>query len=136
MPVLLRNNQIMDKPVFHKSGFTLTEIIVASVILATAVAGLFASFIAAKRYSVQSKSRLMAVHNAQYILESLRQDVRADTWNLSSSALSTGIHPVSNTMLSGELVAKYNATAQYNVEQGPSPNGYRAVTLTIHWDEP
>jgi len=118
----------------NKKGFTLAEIVIAAVILATAVGGLWACFIASKRFSISSKTSLMAIHNARYVLEKLREDVRADEWD--SGNLQVGGPYNVTTWLPNDSASfrnKYNGRAVYSVSN-VSGTSCRRVDLTMTWD--
>jgi len=122
----------------NKKGFTLIEIVVAAVVLAAAISGLWASYIASKRYVVGAKARLMALHNAQYVLERLRQDVRADTWDqpFPANSLTAGMdYDVTSWLPTGDdtFTDKYSGKAEYDVTDH---GGYREVILTMEWERP
>ena len=128
----------MIKLLTNKKAFTLTEIVVAVVVLAAAISGLWASFIASKRYTAQAKARVMAIHNARYVLEGLRQDVRADTWD--TGRLRDGIvdEDITSWLPSGDdtFVTKYDGTAKYSVIDPGGGYSYRKVNLTMAWQQP
>ena len=118
----------------HLRGFTLTEIIVAAVVLSVAVGGMWASFVGSKRHVIKAKTYLMALHNARYILEKLKADVRQTG---SSGWLSTGTHDVTSWLPTGTgtFKDKYNATAVYVVTSPVSGSNCSKVEVTMTWDD-
>jgi len=128
------------------SGFTLVEILIAFVILTTAVIGLSSSFVASHKYVKRSRHRLAAVNLARTILEDLKAHVRQDTWTDDTSNLLAcpgASYPCTKNynlpvMYPFNLPLGWSAT--YFIEQPPALdiNGMqmRQVTVNIHWDEP
>ncbi|MGE5279652.1 MAG: prepilin-type N-terminal cleavage/methylation domain-containing protein [Deltaproteobacteria bacterium] len=64
-----------------RSGFTLTEIIVAAVILAVLAAGFFAVLTSSRYLVSRQKRRLTAYEQGQRILEFNRGYIRGDFWD-------------------------------------------------------
>jgi type II secretory pathway pseudopilin PulG len=134
-----------------KKSLTLVEIVVALAILSACVTGLFASFVAGKKYTARSKRRIIALNCARQVAESLKSFVRGDTYN--SEALACGNSPSGspctvnlpsafiNINLPAEL---YGATAKYDISNiaidpadPDNPNKWmRKVTITVTWNEP
>jgi Tfp pilus assembly protein PilV len=115
----------------QEAGFSLTEILIAGLVLVVAVGGLWASFATSKQASARSKVRLMAIHNGRYIMELLREDMRLDTWDTGN--LSNGSHDVTAWLPTGPdtFRSKYDGTAVYNVTT--EPQGYKKVELVLSW---
>lgn len=65
----------------YNQGFTLLEIMVAMVVLASAVSGLFASFIAAEKFVSRSRRRLAAINACRLIAEDLKAAVSQREWS-------------------------------------------------------
>lgn len=63
-----------------KSGFTLIEIIVSAVIMATTIAGIFTVFTSGNKFVQRSNRRLIAINLIQEQLENRRVRVAANEW--------------------------------------------------------
>lgn len=120
----------------QNNGFTLLEVLIAALILVVAVAGIFSVFIFTKRSTNLPGSQFQALNFARQQAEDLRVDVIYPDYNADSGDLSTGYHgPESIT------IGSLPATRSYFVSNGPDSNGdglpdWRAVTVTINWNEP
>lgn len=73
------------------TGFTLIEILVAAVIMAITVSGIFAVFIASGRFVNRSQRRLSAINIAQAEIEKRRGYVRSDTWGDANDGANLGL---------------------------------------------
>ncbi|MEK6715761.1 MAG: type II secretion system protein [Candidatus Omnitrophota bacterium] len=62
------------------TGFTLIEIIVSAVIMATTIAGIFTVFTSGNKFVQRSNRRLIAINLAQEQLENRRVRVAANEW--------------------------------------------------------
>jgi len=122
-------------------GFTLIEILIAFIIMAVATTGLFASFVAAKKYVSRSRHRLAAVNAARMILEDLRAYVDQSRWTDSSNLLTCpgGGSCLGNYNLPADypVGTPWNWSANYtSIPVNVSTAQMRRVTVNIHWDEP
>jgi len=72
-----------------KRGFTLLEILVATIILALTTVGLANIFIVGKRYILSNRSRMVRGELGKYFLDPLQMNVRQDTWGVNGNCLST-----------------------------------------------
>lgn len=122
-----------------KKGFTLVEVIVALVIVLLTAAGIFASFITAKRYVLRSNHRIVALNFARQKTEDLRRLLGQNRWN---QDLPAGLNPAdwsSYESLPGEFGARWLAKRRYKIEPVEDPPGvpreYRRVTVEISWNE-
>ncbi|MDD4955721.1 MAG: type II secretion system protein [Candidatus Omnitrophica bacterium] len=124
-------------------GFTLMEIVVSLIILATVFGGLTASFIGVKRYVARANRRLVATNLSKQALNALYVQVRGDTWN--TGPLSTG-GGASRTYNFGANTQVPTATVIDNFSYGDNahqnsytvrtvntnpPRQYREVTTTV-----
>jgi len=73
----------------NKRGFTFIEIIVAIVILAMVMTGIANIFLAGKRHLGRTRSKIQAAELGRLFLAPLQKDVRQDTWDRPTNALST-----------------------------------------------
>ncbi|MDD5465459.1 MAG: prepilin-type N-terminal cleavage/methylation domain-containing protein [Candidatus Omnitrophica bacterium] len=130
----------------NKAGFTLVEIIVASVVFALVIAGLLSVFVAGSRHIIHVRERITSAELGKLFIDPLQTDVRQDTWTLgqASNALtlgttycdSVGGHtqnkdcpaPAERKVNNRDFSAKY-------VIENVSGTDLRLVTTTISWDE-
>jgi len=120
----------------EKRGFTLVEIIVASLILVFTVAGMLFIFSSEKAALERAGRRIQAMDFARQTLEQLKNEVRADNWDTGTNDLR--IHTEAPQALLGKLGANFAAQRGYVVTAGPAPiaDSYRIVTVTVNWSEP
>jgi len=113
-----------------KKGFTLTEIIVAMVILAAVMAGLTNVLVSGSRYLLHSRSRMSSAELGKLFLDPLQNDVRQDSW-VTGNNLTVGTRAGTPVTLDG---IPYNAS--YDISNHPQASGIRKVKLTLNWTEP
>ena len=115
-------------------GFTLMEIVVSLIILATVFGGLTATFVGVKRYVSRASRRLTAVNLGKEALNALYIHSRADTWN--AGALAPGrynfaagaVTQVPNSVaIDGFTYGDAAAAAMDDV--WPDPNNYTVRTI-------
>jgi prepilin-type N-terminal cleavage/methylation domain-containing protein len=136
-----------------RKGFTLLEVLVSLVVLSSATAGLFASFVAAQKYVMRSRHRLQAANGARMVLEDLKAHVNQNNWDDSGTNLLAcpgGPHPAGYFCenlpypLPGAVPGgdydpgpPWNWSAKYRIDYiGVGGIIMRQVTVTVHWDEP
>jgi prepilin-type N-terminal cleavage/methylation domain-containing protein len=126
------------------SAFTLLEIMVSLVILASAAGGLFASFVASQKFVSRSRHRLAAMNGCRLIMEDLRAYVDQATWDdsgVNPLACPGGVYPCTRnfTLPAADYPpgAPWNWAASYEIDQ-ELVNGVniRKVSITVSWDEP
>ena len=64
-----------------RTGFTLIEIVVATVIFCLIVMGMASLFIAGKRHVLHSRDRMSGSEMGKFFVDPLQMDVRQDTWD-------------------------------------------------------
>jgi|GEM_PF-1849771 len=111
-------------------GFTLMEIVVSLIILATVFGGLTATFVGVKRYVSRANRRLTAVNLGKQALNSLYVQVRADWWNTgvlvpsaNRQVFNAGVTQVPSSI----TIDDYTYGAALGAADGiwPDPNSYR-----------
>jgi len=111
----------------HKEdGFTLLEIIVASVILSTVVLGMLGVFVAGNNWVIHYRERATSAELGKLFVDPLQMDVRQDQWG--SNGLSTT--PASATW----TVNNKPFTATYATWTVPGTE-LRKVRTTVNWTE-
>ena len=115
-----------------KRSFTLLELLVSAIILVMTLAGLLATFVAARRAVIRSSRRVATFNIARKTLESLYEAVDASTWD--SGALQVG-SDVGNGSIA--LPPEYiNYTWSYDViDLSSSNHAYRQVNLIITYPD-
>jgi len=144
----------------NKKGFSLTEIIVASVLLSTVTSMFLAIILSTNRILERSNRRVFAAELAQYVLENLRANISDSDWNNSDSPIYPGTHPTAkecqkcinnwvdldtdgNEFLDAgrnyfgwsDFAYAYNGRWQYNVIGYPGCVECRQVEVRVAWDE-
>lgn len=114
-------------------GFTLMEIVVSLIILATVFGGITATFVGVKRYVSRATRRLTAVNLGKQALNALYVQPRADTWN--TGALIPGTY----SFAAGAVTQVPNSVTIDNFTYGagtagvdgvwPDPNSYTVRTI-------
>lgn len=111
----------------RNQGFTIVEVIVATLVFALAAAGIFATVSALNRPAGESMEEVTAAFLGKRILEDLRRDVDAEDWN--SGELVNGTTYAMNAVTIGGITY----TPVYTVENDPNGTSARKVTLNIIW---
>ena len=124
----------------NRKGFTLLEIIVATLILALVMTGLVNVFLAAKRHLTHTRSKIQATELGRLFLAPLQMQVKQSDWNSSSNdynspnLLQKGTRTGSLERLDG---IDYTPTYEISVPPGFSPDSpMRKAKVTITWNEP
>ena len=121
----MRNNN-------EDKGFSLVEVMMATLIFAIAAAGLFSTFRVQREYSNRSERKLQAAYCGRQVLEELRAKVDQRNWD--SGDLQEGNHTY-NLFSSpcNIFTATYTVT---NVVINSVNTGGRKVSLNVTWNEP
>lgn len=141
---------------FCSSGFSLVEVVVASLLLAIVTAGLFSITLSSRKIIERTHTRHSAYEVAQTVFERLRVYLDYNQWYNTSSP----IHPtptvgwrwysltgpgsndplgISNFYGSSELATRYGGMWGYIVSNGTGCGGggggcdYRNVTVQVNW---
>lgn len=122
---------VLNLPVNSKpeKGFTLIEVIVASIIFIMTAAGLLATISAISRPAAISERELTAATIARGVIERLRKDIDAESWSDSTGNLSIGSHTMTPLTVTGKTFAR-----SYAVTTDASTGG-RNISVTVTWDE-
>jgi len=120
-------------------GFTLIEIIVASIILALTVAGIANLFVSGKRYIAHARWRMGGGEIGKYFLDPLQMNVRADQWGSVKAANAAG-NCLAGNKTSNCPAAQAGYTPGYNITyDDPGGNvtqpGMARVKLEVNWTE-
>ena len=112
-----------------QKGFTMVEAVVAALVFAAVVVGIFSTTAALKKPAVVSDKKLTAAYYGKQILEDLRSKVDQRDWN--SGQLNLGVHgPV--TINNPTYNVTYSVTYTVNTIPGSSA---RQVFLKVQWPD-
>ena len=116
----------MDK----RTGFTLIEIIVATVIFSLVVLGMAGLFIAGKRHIIHSRNRMTGSEIGKFFIDPLQMDVHQVTWDANALKVGTTNGP-------SIKVDNVDYVPQYIVSDVALPGGatLRRVKAKISWTE-
>ena len=115
----------------RRAGFTLMEVIVASMLIAITLTGLAHLFVIGKRYILHSRSRMASGELSKVFLDPLQMNVRQDQWGnncLSSSPTAGCPGP--------QTIDNIPYTPTYTINDVGGGTNLRRVRLTIGWTEP
>jgi prepilin-type N-terminal cleavage/methylation domain-containing protein len=123
---------------YSKKGFSLIEIIVAAIIMAMTIGGIFSVFSGGNRFVLRASRRLAAVNVAQAEIENRRIEVRYDTWNTG------GLAPTDWTAYSGPLTLPPQAYRyKIDIDSSGLPTAIpdsdarcRRMFMRVGWAEP
>jgi len=112
-------------------GFSLVEIVVASIVFAIASVGVFKALIVAQRTSTVSEKEVVAANYGRKLLEDLRAKVDQRAWDPASWYLTCDSvwHTWPTAPVAGEDA--FTGSAQYNCTDDGS--GARKVTVNVIW---
>lgn len=115
----------------NEAGFTLLEIIVAVVLVTLVGASVLKTFVNASRFVSPSAPELVAVYDARGRLDQLHEEVRNDTWNLASNALSVGAHTDTPDPIDGRTYTRNYVVSSVSLDG--ANEAYRKVVVTESW---
>lgn len=121
----------------HKNcGFTLIEIVVASVIFALVIVGLLSVLITGNKLIIHARERITSAQLGKLFVDPLQINVSQDTWD--SNALNLSDVPV---VLPSETVNNRVFSASYTVKDSSTDpvlvgTNLRKVIMKITWNEP
>lgn len=117
------------------SGFTLTEIIIATLIIVALAGGLFCAFWGAQRFLNRARHKVQAYNYAVEVLDRLRSNYGYSDAKMSvaNGYLASGI----GCVVSGEMtpLMPLGTDLTYDVTE-PQDNGYKKIIVRAHWNEP
>ncbi len=118
-----------------KKGFTMTEVIVAALIVVILSAGVFSAFWGTQHFLNRARHKIQAYNFAVEALDRLRSNYQYS----SNPAMVIGINHAQTEIeatgiLKGELTSLSGALT-YDVTE-PQVNGYKQVTIKVSWNEP
>ena len=108
------------------TGFTIAEVVIATMIFTLAMAGVFATISQLRQPAVASSQQVTAAFIGKKILDDLRSEVSATTWN-------SGLLTPGNTYMNQVTVGTITYNATYTVQNDPNGTNARQVTLNVTW---
>ncbi len=119
----------MRWPCLRRGGFSIAEAVIAAIVFVIAVTGVLATIGNIKKPSARTDRSLTAAYVGQQVLEAMRTNVDAGTWDDPGSPLSLlGTHSGSKP------VNGVTYTYTYTVVQDPISKA-RRVTITVNWPD-
>jgi len=123
----------------QKKGFTLIEILVAALLLALVMTGLVNVFVAGKRHTLHTRSKMQAAELGRLFLAPLQTQVKQSDWNSSSNDYnSPNLLQKGTRTGSPEPLDRIDYTPTYEISVPPgfsSDSPMRKVKVTITWNE-
>ncbi|MDP2830669.1 MAG: prepilin-type N-terminal cleavage/methylation domain-containing protein [Candidatus Omnitrophota bacterium] len=107
-------------------GFSLVEILVATVVFSLVMLGMVSVFVAAKGHIMRSRERMISVEIGKFFIDPLQMDVKQENWDTSIFVL--GKSP--NT----QIINNTKFTATYVISNVIGTDLYRVIT-TITWPD-
>lgn len=114
-------------------GFTLVEILVATIILALTVGGIANVFVASKRNIMHARSRMSGGEIGKYFLDPLQMNVRQDQWD--TAAANAAANCLKSDPSAGCPAAQAGYTPGYTITDVAGTGGVRRVQLQVNWTE-
>ena len=111
-----RDGENVMKNAKSKQGLTLTEVVIACLILFLTLSAFLASFMAANRSAKMADNYMDGMHTARQTMEALA------SYDYDDSSLSIGTHLINN--------------GSYTVSQNATYTETKDIALTIYWIEP
>ena len=115
----------------NNRGFSLLELLIAALLLATAVAALFGTFVSAAKWIKQEREIGAYLDVAR--IESLREASRADWWSLSGYPLTIG-GPYSEATIKLNDI-EYTRTYTVSAVTATGSPDYRRVEVVTTWND-
>lgn len=138
-------NTLRLKNIFQlKKAVSFVEVIVATLILTTALAGVLASFVSVRAYVAHSNKRLVSMNVGRSVLARLGGCVTEASWNNTSSALyappggAWQNHAVSEVMTVSPMDGVTYSPTAYQVKRIENASGvelYREVMMNITYPD-
>jgi len=132
LPTRLKTSRISNE-----KGFTLAEVVVATLILAVLTAGVAGSFWSAQHFLNRARHRIQAYNFAIEALDKLRSNYLYSSdpaMVIAANHDETEID--SGKILKGEI-AGFGGYLKFDVaDTGYAADGYKQVIVKVHWNEP
>lgn len=129
------SDRLIDSHKKFVMGFTMIEIFVATLIIVALAGSLFSAFWGAQYSLNRARHRIQAYNFAIETVDRLRSNYgysSSPSMDIGNDHLDTEIEAAG--ILKGEL-ASLSGELTYDISE-PQVNGYKQVTVKVHWDEP
>jgi prepilin-type N-terminal cleavage/methylation domain-containing protein len=127
--------KIFHSNITNKKGFTLIEIVVAALIIAALSGGLLCAFWGSQYFLNRARHRIQVYNLAVEALDKLKSNYQYldSKINVADGYLCSDI----GCVVAGEMAAwmPLETDFTYDVEE-PQVNGYKQITVKVHWNEP
>ena len=154
MPTIISKYHISFSSYYkQKKGFTLVEIIVATIIIALVILGMMSVFLAGNKHVIHARERMTSAEIGKLFIDPLQLDVNWSIWTLGAAGNALAI---GTTYCDGDVTHTQNKncppagqrtinnrtfTSTYVTSAIPDGNAdhndnVRRVTTTINWTEP
>ena len=112
-------------------GFSLVEVIVATIILSLIMLGMLSVFVAGNKLIIHNRENMTSSELGRFFIDPMQLDVRQDTWDQPGNTLNLLAVPV---VLAPQNVNNRNFSASYTTSAVAGTN-LRRLTTTITWPE-
>lgn len=127
--------KVFHSSTVNKNGFTLIEIVVATLIIAALAGGLLAAFWGSQHFLNRARHRVQAYNLAVEALSKLKSNYQYSDSKMSiaSGYLCSDI----GCAAAGDMAAwmPIETDFTYDVEE-PQADGYKQIIVKVHWNEP
>src|SRR5690242_12739494 len=123
----------MQKIIRRQTGFTLIEVVVSMVLLATVAVGLLRIYVSAHQATPFQVNRSIAANLARTQIESLYEAVRQDWWPSVNQPLSPGTTQgaAQNIAVDGKIYSRSYTVSSVNLSGDGGGQDYRKVDVTV-----
>ncbi len=127
---------------YKNSGFTLLEIIIATIILSLVLLGMLGVFTAGNNWALHFRERSVTSELGKLLADPLQMDVRQDTWN-GVNNLNPTVGEVPYPVNPNRIINNKPISAFYTVVDAPTDpflaaqpgTSVRRSTIRVHWEE-
>lgn len=128
----------------NRSGFTLIEIIVATVLFALIIVGIVGVFVGGKRQIMHARERVTSAELGKFFIDPMQSSVRQSDWDQAANALkagttycdSVGGHTQNSACpLSAQRTVNNTEFSSKHEIDNVSGTALRRVKTTISWNE-
>ena len=107
------------------------EVVVGALILSITFGSLLASFVAARKYVARAGRRLTAVNLAKGVVDTIRDEVREDTWDSGNIAVNPNPYPLSTVTIDNVDYQRSYVVDAIDVDGDAINEDFRRVRVTI-----
>jgi prepilin-type N-terminal cleavage/methylation domain-containing protein len=118
----------------NKKAFTLTEVVISTLIVAILAAGMFSAFASVQYIYNRARHRLQAFNFAREALDRLRANYEYDSDPAMTIATDKPESAIGSIVRGAEMT-NLSTTLSYDVGAGPQAGSYRTIEVKVTWDE-